>query len=176
MIASLVARGCKVIGVETRIYASPDVWGTLDVALYDPLNDTLMVLDYKNGVKPVSADNNVQLQCYAWGAWLKFNHEFAGDKVCMGIIQPNSSNNEIFTTCVKYVIQLFDFYLYMRECVEVAKAPDAPVRAGHWCFWCEAKSICTTYKEAQAQPPELDRKHRSIFNKIMRRDYEQSTQ
>lgn len=156
IIAQLVVCGCRVIGVELKVHASDDVWGTLDVLLYDPRNELLMVLDYKNGVQPVCAEDNPQLMCYAWGSFQRCRKQFPEvDRVSMGIIQPNSSNHKIFTTDIKYVSELFDFSLYMNECVEVAKSPQAPLKAGDWCFWCKAVHQCPV-RSAALQQDKLD--------------------
>lgn len=149
IIAQLVERGCTVIGVEQKVYASADVWGTLDVLLYDAHNDFLIVLDYKNGVVPVCAEDNLQLMCYAWGAWLKYASQYPVNRVCMGIIQPNSRDNKTFTTDIKYVCELFDFSLYLQECVTVATRPDAPLRGGDWCYWCKIVHRCPVAQKAQ---------------------------
>lgn len=173
IIAQLVMRGCRVIGVELRVHASEDVWGTLDVLLYDESNNLLMVLDYKNGIQPVCAEDNPQLMCYGWGAFQRYKEQFPQvDRICLGIIQPNSSDHKIFSTDIKYVCQLFDFYLYMNECVEVAKAPNPPIKAGDWCFWCKAIHSCSVRATAR-QKAKLNDKLLANISQIYR-NHEQS--
>lgn len=170
VIAQLVMRGCRVIDVELKVHASNDVWGTLDVLLYDPVNTLLMVLDYKNGTRPVYVEDNPQLLCYAWGAWQQYRTEYPVQRVCMGIIQPNSDSILKFRTDIKYVSELFDFSLYMHECVTVAKAPDAPLKAGDWCYWCQAAPRCPVrdeYQQTLQAQAALDNTIRQNINQIV---------
>jgi hypothetical protein len=150
IVEKLISNGCKLIDVECRVKINEDVWGTVDILLYDQINNMLMVLDYKNGTWPVPAKDNLQLLCYAWACWLT-HHQSHPDmqRICYGIIQPNSSDHQYFTTDIKSIVELFDFSLYLDECVSVAKRPNAQVRAGEWCFWCNAKPKCSAYERSE---------------------------
>jgi len=170
----LVKNGCQVLDVETKVHASQDVWGTVDILLYDQPNNMFMVLDYKNGTHPVPADDNLQLQCYAWGVWLKYHRYYPEmQRICWGIIQPNSSDRHYFTTDIKYLSQLFDFSLYMAECVAVAKRPNAPLKAGEWCHWCTAKFTCSAYERSEQDVlpthPALSPQQSESINQLMKR-------
>src|SRR4051812_22901055 len=61
--------------VERRVELTPHIWGRCDVAHYDPVTQTLTILDYKNGFVPVDAEENEQLTIYAGGSI--FTHNLA---------------------------------------------------------------------------------------------------
>ena len=63
--------GTKIIGVEEKVsllpYGEPDVYGTLDFAVFNEVKNILHVIDWKFGYNKVYAKNNDQLQAYAAG-------------------------------------------------------------------------------------------------------------
>lgn len=65
-----------------------DCYGTADCVAWDEETKTLTILDYKNGVMPVYAENNTQLLSYALGAMHTLS--VTPSTVRLAIFQPNA--------------------------------------------------------------------------------------
>lgn len=121
----------------------PGMHGTNDASLVpDKVFSDLRIYDYKNGFKPVAAENNVQCMYYALGA-LGQDNPFMAEKVVVTIVQPNSYGKEAVDTWELYVD---DLYAWGKDVLAPAAArtadPDAPCVEGAWCYFCEAAAYC----------------------------------
>ena len=131
---------------ETKVHpALPrnDVSGTVDVILLS--DDTVEIIDYKDGVGEVSVVNNPQLQQYALGVLADADLR----KICnlrMTIIQPKL--RDFGKPAISYVdVKVDDFYeeqLYKLEVeTKATDAPDAPYLPGEaQCKWCPHAGNC----------------------------------
>lgn len=151
-IFTLVETGMELLAVEQRVIICKDVWGTADIIGYDAANRRLMVLDYKNGTVPVEAKDNFQLRAYGWGAYLAYQDSGLDiDSIYMGVIQPNSANGKTYSGDEEPLWKLFEFGIYIEQCVRVTQAPQAPVRAGYWCQWCPGAKECPEHLLEKAE-------------------------
>lgn len=73
--------------VEQRVALTPQIWGRCDVAHWDPTTGTLTIVDYKNGMRAVDAEENSQLRIYA--AASMFTHNLPVKWVRYVVAQPN---------------------------------------------------------------------------------------
>ena len=126
-----------------------DIYGTADVQLIS--NDTLEVIDYKDGMTPVDPVENSQLSIYAAGAMMDYRTPegtYPFTKIRLTIIQPkltikNMNPIRHWDTDVNYIHQ------FMGRVVNAARAtdyPDAPLVAGDvQCKWCDHKGNCPEF-------------------------------
>jgi len=135
------------------------LWGTSDVVMAADDMSVLLVDDYKNGVRYVGAENNLQLLFYALGAIWKFcqdhNKEYliemngwggVFDRVNVGIVQPNCSvEGEIHRTWEVPPEVLDQFAVTLVEKTKAAYNPESPRIPGDQCTWCKAKPICKEF-------------------------------
>lgn len=126
----------------------PGASGTVDVLIYDPDNGEIEIIDYKDGIQPTDARE--QLEQYAVGvlAGFKLPHNLITlyHSIRLTVIQPKLvwKNLEPISTSVEYVRYFLD-EVVGNLAVELtrASAPDAPLIAGEkQCKWCKAKGAC----------------------------------
>ncbi len=128
-------------------------FGTADVIAKDS-DDRLHIIDWKfgDGV-PVPAESNLGLGFYAAGAMYDTDEELQEvteeiSGVVLHIVQPRSGSSDdpldTWETTEEWVEQLVDQAI---QAIEKAMQPDAPVKAGKWCRWCDAKVICPAQQQ-----------------------------
>lgn len=127
-----------------------DLSGTVDVQIHGA--DTLEIIDYKDGISPVSAEDNPQLEQYAIGAV----SEYLANKqpwdhmpwvdVRMTIIQPKLAIKGMspITSWIIPISYLMDRVERLKQEAAATDAPDAPLAPGEsQCKYCKAKGSCS---------------------------------
>jgi hypothetical protein len=141
---------------ETKIDSSPFTcsgqFGTLDAAIVQEFG-RLMVIDYKYGagvaVDPVDEEGelNSQLAYYALGLSYQYNHNFT--EVELVVIQPRAyhESGETIRSVVVPIDELLKWHQRFRDGVMATSDKDAPFKAGKWCKFCAAATICPELKD-----------------------------
>lgn len=127
--------------IEQRIVSKslPDHGGTIDVLFVT--DDTLHVIDYKNGVMPVNPVDNKQLLSYLVLA----DELYPGRKVFRGsIVQPNVYGE---TECIEFTRDALDEHSLAVELV----ADDTTLKAGSHCHWCPLAQTCAELKRESTE-------------------------
>ena len=134
-------------GSDTDLgFGVPDAYGTVDVIGVNADKTAVLVADWKFGHYPVSADFNLQLAFYAYGAYFGEMSRSYGDVptlVHVAIIQPDRMGE-----CVPSVSSFTTREL--RDIADVwtrnyASSADATPIKGDWCKWCKAKTMCPAH-------------------------------
>jgi hypothetical protein len=116
-------------------------FGTLDCAVVE-VYGTLHIIDYKYGAGvAVEVEDNLQLIFYAIGVARKYNWDF--HKVVLTVIQPRAEHE--VGPIRSYEINpehLKDWQTEFLRGIELSQKPSAPIKAGSWCRWCPASTIC----------------------------------
>lgn len=103
----------------------------------------LRIYDYKNGAKPVKAEDNVQCMYYALGA-LGAGNPTGAIVVVITIVQPNSHFKA--AAVESWEIGVDDLYAWgenvLLPAAKRTEDPDAPCVAGDWCCFCPAMAVC----------------------------------
>ena len=127
-----------------------DLSGTVDCQIV--ANDTLEIIDYKDGMAPVEAENNMQLEQYAIGKLAEYRlpinmpQMYPFKRVWMTIIQPKlalKGMNPVVSwdVPVSYLLQRVD--VLTREAL-ATDAPNALLIPGEsQCKYCRAKGSCS---------------------------------
>ena len=128
--------------VENRLdltHLAQDMFGTLDFGRWRPKTRELLIVDLKYGAgKSVSAVRNLQLMAYASGLARYF--DVVPDTIRVVIIMPRMDNPIRQWTFDS--IDLFDFEQDVIKAAGIAFGESPPFKAGEWCRWCRAASIC----------------------------------
>lgn len=132
----------------------PEMFGTVDFAVYDAATKTAEIYDLKWGAgKWVSAIDNAQLKTYACG-FLRTLTDVAVHKVKVHIVQPRINGNEPVRSEEYSTLDLLMWQEgVLRPAVKTARAAGAPFAIGDHCFWCRGKLVCPEMKakrDAQA--------------------------
>jgi hypothetical protein len=119
------------------------LFGTNDASLGEPFG-LLRVYDYKHGKGVVvEVEENDQLLYYALGA-IGADNPQDYQEVEIVIAQPRAFHQEgrvrRWRTTPAAVYQWAEEVL--KPAVAATRAPDAPVKAGEWCKFCDAKAVC----------------------------------
>ncbi len=131
-----------ILRVEQKVYASQidkEAWGSSDAIIYDPETRELDVIDFKNGTKYVSPEENLQLIIYGLGA-ARIYPDFV--RANLWIVQPRIAN---FCGATCWTIERSDLLNYidkLKLAVLKARSQDAKPKEGDWCFFCRAKRVC----------------------------------
>ncbi len=142
--------GMQLLAVELKVAVSKQVWGTADIVGYLPVERRLLVYDYKNGVIPVTARN--QLKTYGLGAYEVFKDHLQIEGFGLGVIQPNSNNGKYYSYHPYTIPEILDHKLYVHESVEATIPMTASRRPGYWCQWCVGQPYCPEFQSTQADP------------------------
>jgi hypothetical protein len=128
--------------VETRVGFGdllPGVFGSTD--LMGRIGNKAVILDWKFGAGvPVPAEENEQLMFYAAAAMRTPEAKWVFDgatEVELVIIQPPTIKR--WTTTIERIKQ---FEQTLVRAVKLAQQPDAPLKNGEHCRWCNAKPVC----------------------------------
>jgi hypothetical protein len=125
-----------------------DLSGTVDVQIIG--NGVLELIDYKDGMAPVDAKGNMQLEQYAYGVLagykLPVNSAYPFDTVRMTIIQPKLAMKNM-NPISSFDVSVRDLMANIGTIVKQAAAtdaPDAPLVPGEsQCKYCRAKGNCS---------------------------------
>lgn len=117
----------------------PGLFGTSDAVLYYPLDHLLRVYDFKYGTSKVDVEHNNQLLYYALGALLQINQRV--DTVELAVVQPRGPGEPIRRWSFP-AIEILDFMANLVEAAKRTEEPDAPLKAGKWCYFCPAVTFC----------------------------------
>lgn len=132
--------------LEKRVVMSSlgrtDVYGTSDFTLFDAVNRTLYISDYKHGYGIVDVPNNKQLIGYAiatldtLGVWQQV------DNVVTTIIQPRKQHIDGCIRSHTYTTtELVNWQSRFANSIRLAEDPTTPLKAGDHCLWC-VKARC----------------------------------
>ena len=124
-----------------------DLSGTVDVQIIG--GGVLELIDYKDGMAPVDAKGNMQLEQYAYGVLagykLPVNGAYPFDTVRMTIIQPKLAMKNM-NPISSFDVSVRDLMANMGTIIRQAAAtdaPDAPLVPGEsQCKYCRAKGNC----------------------------------
>lgn len=111
----------------------------------------LTVVDYKNGVMPVTAEWNPQIMIYGLGAYYKYRAKLTRiRKIRMVIFQPNARDKlptvREWTITTRRLLQWEKQVL--RPTLEKIKAKKGIlIPSDHNCQWCEAKPFCDAFQQ-----------------------------
>ena len=127
-----------------------DMSGTVDVRLVT--TDELEIIDYKDGMQPVPAENNLQLEQYAVGAIAEMiaKGQPLPKTVRMTIIQPKlvdkrMSAVSIWVVPIEYIMAVKDRLIAEAAATD---APDAPLVPGEdQCKYCAHKGACSALRD-----------------------------
>ena len=120
-------------------------WGTADAIIL--AEGRICVIDLKSGKWPVTPDNNYQLNIYALGALSRYGN--SKTKVELTIVQPRGVKKEkavkVWETTGE---NLADWgYDFLKPRAEACLVENPKYVFGDHCKWCNARTICETYKE-----------------------------
>ena len=120
-----------------------DMYGTVDVQIIT--GNTLEIIDYKDGMTPVEAVDNPQLEQYGWGVLSEYPDASKFDTIIFTIIQPklrDRGQSGIST----HTMSIDDFMLGLDKIILEAAAtddPDAPFVPGvKQCKYCTNAFSC----------------------------------
>ena len=141
-----------------------DMDGTCDVTIVTP--EELEIIDYKDGMNEVTAQDNPQLELYALGVLagykLPVNGEYPFKRVRMTIIQPKMAlrGGQPITSHVVTVQEMMGKIGKYVVGGAATDAPDAPLVSGPHCKYCKHKACSTragnVMKELGMSFPALD--------------------
>jgi hypothetical protein len=127
-----------------------DLSGTVDVQIV--ANDTLEIIDYKDGMAPIEAENNLQLEQYAIGKLAEYKlpinmpQMYPFKRVRMTIIQPKLALRGLnpvvsWDVPVSYLLERVKTLTLEAMTTD---APNAPLVPGEsQCKYCRAKGSCS---------------------------------
>ena len=125
-----------------------DLSGTVDVQIVTGRN--VEIIDYKDGFNPVSAENNDQLEQYAFGVLagykLPINAEYPIDTIIMTIIQPKLALRGLnpISSCTVTVQEMLGKIGQIVVEAAATDDPDAPLVPGEvQCKYCRARGSCS---------------------------------
>lgn len=136
-------------------FVEPGMFGTLDVAVVEEFG-RLVVIDYKYGAGvPVDPDENSQLIYYALG--IAHQYDFNFSEVELVVIQPRADHEKgPVRSWVMSIDDLMKWEHIFRAGVKKALGPNPPYKAGDWCRWCPAQSICPEISTRALEQVEID--------------------
>jgi hypothetical protein len=149
---------------ESRIsldkWGIPDVWGTLDYRILDPIKRHLDVIDWKFGAGViVYAKKNPQLLAYAAGA---VEWPTTIQSITLHVVQPAIEN---FSTWDLTTSELYD-WVHGTLALAINKCSDDSTEFNPGmdsCRWCEARNHCTArFEYAQDMAIKLFAAHKTL--------------
>jgi len=125
-----------------------DLSGTVDVQIV--MGRNVEIIDYKDGFNPVSAENNDQLEQYAFGVLagykLPINAEYPIDTIIMTIIQPKLALRGLnpISSCTVTVQEMLGKIGQIVVEAAATDDPKAPLVPGETqCKYCRARGSCS---------------------------------
>ena len=127
--------------VEQKVAALDDVYGTADAVVID--DTVLHVFDYKHGAGVlVEVENNPQLRIYAVGVLRTFVKECVNvQRIKVHIVQPRHHHGGHVEESITRD-DLIQWAQTMGTRASATYVPDAPLKAGEHCRFCDAKPSC----------------------------------
>lgn len=123
----------------------PEGFGTADCTIV--ADETLYVIDFKYGKGvEVDAHDNPQMKCYALGTTDLFDALYDIKTVSMSIYQPRLDNISEFEISKVELYRWADEELKPKA--ELAYKGEGEFKAGTWCRFCKAKTLCRARAEA----------------------------
>lgn len=156
-VLSEVKKTCKnpMVLIEQRLDFSRYVeegFGTGDCVIV--ADDTLHVIDFKNGAVEVNAENNSQMMLYALGALEQFGFLFDINKVAMTIYQPRIGNISTYEMAADALLEWAQNTL--APIAKLAYAGKGEFKCGPHCRFCRCKAHCRERAEANMRLASLD--------------------
>ena len=129
--------------IETKFsldFVHEDMFGTNDASIYSNVLGMLEVIDYKNGYKSVSPEENKQLAYYGLGA-AHIHDLHPESQIKLTIVQPNSEGEAVksWITTVGY---LEKYAKILRKGIKATQAKNPKFKEGDWCTFCDAAAVC----------------------------------
>lgn len=134
--------------------------GTADCILTG--GSEIEVVDYKDGMRPVSAKDNVQMELYALGSLAEYRKDdgtFPFETVTMTIIQPKlelKGAEAISSYTVTVDELLAKAFTYTMAGAAISTGQGVLVPGESQCMYCKAKGNCKAYAEFTASATSLD--------------------
>ena len=134
-----------------------DMAGTLDISIGHPELGMLEIIDFKDGMNPVEAKDNPQLELYALGELaalkLPINGDYPYDTVKMTIIQPKMAvkGMPVITSHEMPVSELLGKIGKFAAGAAATDDPNAPLVSGAHCKYCKHKSCATRANDAMKE-------------------------
>lgn len=138
------------VEIETWWKWLADLRGTPDAVLVDWTNKHVIIWDLKTGWRIVEAIGNWQLTCYAiFHAREGWTHE-------LRIVQPKPWHRDgpIRSWTMSYE-QIVERSKKVKEAFEEALRPDAPLRPGAHCLYCDAMAGCPAARQVSLSAIEM---------------------
>lgn len=138
------------VAIEKKVDISeyvPECFGTADCLLIG--SGTIHVIDFKYGKNPsgrVEAENNLQMQLYALGAWTASRMLYRVDRIRMSIVQPRLPDG--ITEWEIPLEKLLETGEWIRERAQLAWKGEGEYHPDEkTCRFCRAKSRCRARAE-----------------------------
>ena len=133
-----------------------EVFGSNDATVFDPDRGRLTIYDYKHGKGVgVSAYENKQLMFYATGA-VACHPEWDVRSIELVIVQPRGPFDDPISRWEMPLWMLIDYPAQIDAAVKDSKSDGPTFKAGDWCRWCPASSICTVRETSFLEAAKLD--------------------
>ena len=133
------------VAIEEQFSAAEwatDCWGTADCVLMG--SGRLCVVDYKNGVAPVSPEYNSQMMIYALAAFSsqRLTYGDSIEQISLTIVQPNAGGVKTWELTTGELLKWGNEVL--RPGAELALSGKGPAKAdpNGWCKFCRAQHVC----------------------------------
>jgi hypothetical protein len=111
---------------------------------------TLHVFDLKAGRGVlVSPEENKQCMYYALRPF--FDARMFINEIILHVIQPRAKEGEYIKSWATSPARLDKFAEELKKAIKATRQKDAPLKAGAWCRWCRAQSICTAQYDEMAK-------------------------
>ena len=136
-------------GVEARLVADEELFGTADCWVYNAETRVLEIIDFKYGFNPVLPEENMQAMTYA--ALLFLDEEVPitedmVDTVRLTIVQPRGAGISSWDTTPGRIGKHLEV---VDGAINASKMDNPPGAMGDWCRWCPAKLICPILAAAE---------------------------
>lgn len=132
--------------IEQRVALTDQIWGRCDVAHWDAESATLTIVDYKNGIVGVDAEENEQLRIYA--AASIYTHKLQAKWIRLVVVQPQDFRP---VPMVKQWVESAESLL--EWATKVAAIPRGPLTfvAGENCTYCPLFGRCEASRDVLTQ-------------------------
>ena len=135
-----IERGIKAPDIHELSYGTPDAW------LYDPVNYTLFVWDYKHGYGVVEAFENWQMINYVAGIFHELGVDGIQDRditVYIRIAQPRAFHRDGAVREWKVKgSELRGYFNILHNNAQTALSHEAEAHTGDHCRYCNARHAC----------------------------------
>jgi hypothetical protein len=123
---------------EAAIPEMPEIFGTVDLAMYDTEAEHLVIADYKFGFTDVDIDFNPQLMIYAYAVMLSLGLRV--QSLTLAIIQPKSSSKPKMFTLTKAELQNWVNDNLIPAYQAIKAGNDSLTPGEEQCRWCLSKA------------------------------------